>query len=245
MERVISQWRSCLCPSRLHSGTCVLNTLVGPAWPGALPLPHLESASGRLRSQEVLTLHGSLPGAWSPQERGRGRGTGGENRCPLLPPHPPAPQAAAGPEGGGGACSPGSPLPQAWELLGYPPPWADPQHPGWGGAALRDSGKEEKPVQGGPWWSGRGGEVGPLTTSTPSLGGRLPWNQQTGRVSRPPARSPRDGGGPPGSQSRFPRTSGGRGGPSSLLALSFDVPDAAAMSEGDNTSELKITIAST
>lgn len=79
--------------------------------------------------------------------------------------------------------------------------------------------------------------MGHLTTSTPASEEDFPGTQETEELSGPQPRGP---GGPAVSQD-----GGGQGGPSSLLALPFAVTDAASMSEGDNTSELKITIAST
>lgn len=83
-------------------------------------------------------------------------------------------------------------------------------------------------------WEGVGG---PPHDQHSSLGGGFPWNPGNGGAQRPAA---------PGTWGpAVSQDGGGQGGPSSLLALPFAVTDAASMSEGDNTSELKITIAST
>lgn len=163
-------------------------------------LPHLELASGRLRSQEVLTLHDSLTMGLGflgkGMRAGVALGAGMENRCPLPPPTP-APQAAAGPEGGGRAYSPGSPLPQAWELGKPPLPGADLTAPwlGWGQPGVTREGRNllvgESPEScpgRGPGWR-RKGEGGPPHNQHPSLGGGFSRNWRTGGAQRPSART--------------------------------------------------------
>lgn len=93
-------------------------------------------------------------------------------------------------------------------------------------------------------------ESGPGRALGGEGGGRWPPHYQRSGEDFPRTKgtglsSPQPGPGGPADSRAVSRMSGGQGGPSSLLALSFDVTDAASMSEGDNTSELKITIAST
>lgn len=127
-----------------------------------------------------------------------------------MPPSAPTPQLLRQQrlEGGGGACSPGSPLPRAWELLRCPPPWADRTAPwlGWGQPCVTQERKKNllvpespSPVQGGPW-SGRGG-------GRPSRPALQPGNKELEGLSRLQPRGPGD---PRTPSSRFPGCLGAR-----------------------------------